>query len=660
MTEERDPRAILINRIRSYVPSWLCADPPLTGAGDDARAAELAGRVLAEIKAAIDILMTDAPTRAAAGDRLARVAELWPMEVLPEFSITVRIAASRPQLEPPADGARGGPAGGTEAAQKTINQFLFVPPDVAPIDAAEWLRNRLSARGRESTKYRTEAQREENAAALTKFSSELLNRLRSGRYYPDIRKIGSARVGSSAESLRSTGGETPNALDMIIRIVDIGDSSQIRTSLTLARIMILYSVEREIERLAATPIVRHDAGKITESLLCKMVGGERYGGAVVSRETGRRSGEWRDGHFYVFQSREGLQLSFPCLPDPSQALIDGVRRIFAKRAGRGLRAYAALNEMATEDGSTGDIAYTSARLYDSLQLGGRARYGEEGEIYRAIVEQYTTMILWVDTRYETDRGRSLWRGKPIFEALERYQEGGNPRTARSAMRLKINPWLYHGVRAFDEGGNPTSVLGGEFYPSPRGLAALNPGPHPYAIQIAVILSARLVWDMQKKKDALHISAGSIFEMLAINAKGVSPSRTARTIKVLEAELDTLCEMGLFSDWRWRADGNQGTWPRGMIEIFPSQLARDRIRHGIASTANPRIDPTPRTFGELAAWISARGWTDTHAARVLGVDRRTVFNYQKQPADRHLPERILSKIRALTGPGRAQSGKKACS
>ena len=79
--------------------------------------------------------------------------------------------------------------------------------------------------------------------------------------------------------------------------------------------------------------------------------------------------------------------------------------------------------------------------------------------------------------------------------------------------------------------------------------------------------------------------------------------------------------------RWNP--GEARTPAGRCHLYPPQWVRDRLVHGIPPVELP-LAPSILTGGELRTWRLSKRWTQTQAAKALGVSERTVQGAEATP------------------------------
>lgn len=357
-----------------------------------------------------------------------------------------------------------------------------------------------------------------------------------------------------------------------------------------------YLAWRAIEQDRTRPFMALDAGDISHTLL------GRWRDLPKNRRRPYKTTQ-REGWAEILHPSKqlGLKLDVQDLPERI------VHAIKAWRSWQGLRHWAAMQCLFTEAGRTGRIRWTLENHLDALGYADRSRRTPElRATVAAEVEALTRMEIAV---YHAD-GTLRLRG-PVLAVTQRGEALRGSKWTLEGLELVIHPALYEGVRRAD------GSIGRLWAPAPTELATIDHARFPYALALGLILPIRWRWDTADGRDHLTLSGQKLLETAAIV---VSPHDPGRAWATLDRNLTELQRLGGLGHTRWNP--GEARTPLGRCHLFPPQWVRDRLVHGIAPIELP---PTPSilTGGELREWRMGKRWTQTQAAKALGVGERTI-------------------------------------
>jgi hypothetical protein len=379
------------------------------------------------------------------------------------------------------------------------------------------------------------------------------------------------------------------------------DDDQLPVSVALAARA--YLAWRAIEQDRARPFMALDAGNIHHTLL------GRWRDLPKNRLRPYKTTQ-HDGWAEILHPSKqlGLRLDVHDLPERI------VHAIKAWRSWQGLRHWAALQCLFTEAGRTGRIRWTLENHLDALGYADRSRRTPElRATVAAEVEALTRMEIAV---YHAD-GTLRLRG-PVLAVTQRGEALRGARWTLEGLELVIHPALYEGVRRAD------GSIGRLWAPAPTELATIDHARLPYALALGLILPIRWRWDTADGRDHLTLTGQKLLDTAAIV---VSPHDPGRAWAALDRNLAELQRVGGLGLARW-SPGEART-PAGRCHLYPPQWVRDRLVHGIAPVELPQA-PSILTGGELRTWRLAKRWTQTQAAKALGVSERTVQGAEATP------------------------------
>jgi hypothetical protein len=273
----------------------------------------------------------------------------------------------------------------------------------------------------------------------------------------------------------------------------------------------------------------------------------------------------------------------------------------------GIRHWAAMQRLfSVEGGRTGSVRWTLEAHLDALGYEDRRR--RDPAVRRRVANQIETLTKLELAVYAADG--KLRARQPLIAVTTKYDALRGSEWALEGMELRVNEWIYRGVRDPE-----TGEIGSYWYPAPITLAQIDHGKYPYAIALGLILPMRWRWDMGKR--AFCTLKGS--SLLSTAGIKYSPHDPGRTWKTLERNLHELQRRGGLERYEW-----EGTpWSNdGICKLYPPQSARDRTVHGLRPIELPPA-PSILTGGELAAWRKQRGWSQVEAATVLNVGVATL-------------------------------------
>src|SRR6266545_474841 len=314
------------------------------------------------------------------------------------------------------------------------------PPDVAPQDVADWLTAHAPDR--------TEAERIRTAImAMVELWSEL-----------------------SEQDAAGTRAVVLGALD---------NGNLAYTCSFAAR---AFQAWRAIQRDLKRPAMAVDAGKPNHDLVCGM--------RDLPKDKKPRNAKVLDGRAEIL-APDGRAVQLTLVLDSTgglhQATIETLREW---RGWEGVRHWAALQRLfSIEGGRSGAVRWTLETHLEALGYADRAR--RDPEVRRRVASEVELLTKLELAVYAPD-GRLRAR-QPLIAVGTKYDALQGSEWALEGMELKVNEWLYRGVR-----DPKTGELGSNWHPAPAELAQIDHVRFPYAIVLGLILPIRWRWDLGQK------------------------------------------------------------------------------------------------------------------------------------------------------------------
>ena len=451
---------------------------------------------------------------------------------------------------------------------------LHWPPDVAPQDVADWLDLHAPEPGRAAT-----------------LREALLAGVRLDR-------------GALDAAWRAAWGvaltEGVEAVEPYVRRVGSDWARACLATLTAHA----FRAWRAMERDRARKFVALDAGAAHHAMLGAMRDLPKSPQRQVTTTQ-------RDGWAEILHPNQ--QLSFRL--DVRDLPVELVQAIQTWRSWQGLRHWAALQCLFTDAGRTGRVRWTLDGHLTALGYGDRTRRDPAvRNIVAAEVEAITRMQVAVYHPDGTERARG-----PVLAVTQRGEALRGSEWTLEGLELMIHPALYEGVR------QSNGAIGRSWVPAPVELARIDHARHPYALALGLILPIRWRWDTADGRDHIALTGERLLATAGIPR---TPTNPARAWATLARNLEALHRIGGLGTAEWTA-GEENTLD-GVCRLYPPQWVRERLVHGIAPAELP-VAPLVLTGGELAAWRTARGWSQGTAAAALGVARRTIIRAEAAPA-----------------------------
>jgi hypothetical protein len=277
------------------------------------------------------------------------------------------------------------------------------------------------------------------------------------------------------------------------------------------------------------------------------------------------------------------------------------------RGWEGVRHWAALQRLfSVEGGRSGSVRWTLDAHLDAVGYADRAR--RDPRVRKRVASEVELMTKLELAVYAPD-GRLRAR-QPLIAVGTKYDALQGSEWALEGMELRVNDWLYSGVR-----DPKTGELGSDWHPAPAELAQIDHARFPYAIVLGLILPIRWRWDLGKR-DHCALSGATLLATAGIK---YNPHNSGRSWDTLRRNLDELRSRDGLGRYEW--DGEPWTL-NTVCRLYPPQWARDRTIHRMTPQELPP-PPAVATGRELRKWREDRQWTQAQAARTLGVGERTV-------------------------------------
>ncbi|MDP3278743.1 MAG: hypothetical protein Q8Q09_26365 [Deltaproteobacteria bacterium] len=315
-----------------------------------------------------------------------------------------------------------------------------------------------------------------------------------------------------------------------------------------------------------------------------------------------------------------VQLTLPYAPEDNQAgsagnLQDAVIRTLQQWQGaEGIRHWAVMQRLlSVEGGRTGSVRWSLEAHLNALGYAERNR--RDPEVRKRVAAQ-VEMLTRLELAVYAPDGKLRARA-PLITATTKYDALHGSEWSLEGMELRVNSWLYRGVR------NPeTGELGTAWYPAPVELAQIDHSKFPYAIVLGLILPMRWRWDLGRQ-DYCILKGASLLSAAGIRYSKHDPKRSWDTLR---NNLDELQTRGGLGHYEW----DESPWTLdGACRLYPPQLARERTLHGLRPHEVPP-PPSVLTGEELVQWRSLKGWSQSMTARELGVSLITIKRAERNP------------------------------
>lgn len=379
---------------------------------------------------------------------------------------------------------------------------------------------------------------------------------------------------------------------------------------TPAELALLFLAVRDIDAGLREPALAVDAGRPHHHLLT--------GWRDMPKDHTRSGATWSLGDRMALlpppdERGQGVQLSLPLADLGAHgATVEALRRL---RSWEGLRTWAALLRLlSVEGGRRGWVRWTMRDHLDALEVSPRTRSGS------AFLARTAALVEWL-TRLELvlyqDGGQERARA-PLVHVGARFEHLAGSRWQLDGMELRINEWLYDGIRPAGGGR-----LGKLWWPAPVALSTISHVQRPYALALGLLLPIRWRWKLWDGCDHLPLTGAKLLELAGIRWE---PRHAARSWGRLRDSLEELQRVGLLGRVEWAGEPEALTTT---CRLYPSEWSLDRAVRGLVPVEAPPV-VMPTTGAELRGWRLGRGWTQEHAAELLGVSRSTVARAEQAP------------------------------
>jgi DNA-binding transcriptional regulator YiaG len=461
------------------------------------------------------------------------------------------------------------------AAQETGTDVRW-PPDVAPKDVSDWL----------------------------------------SAHAPDAAAAAQIRTGIAAMVEAWAKLATDDTVGARAVVLGAGDGAELAQACALAARA--FRAYRAMQADLRRPALAVDASVTHHDLVC--------GYRDLPKDRKPRKARVLDGRIEILApGGSSVQLLFPLETGSGlhQATIETLRQW---RGWEGVRHWAALQRLfSVEGGRSGSVRWKLETHLDALGYAERAR--RDPAVRRRIaaeVELLTKLELAV---YAPD-GRLRAR-QPLLAVGTKYDALQGSEWALEGMELRVNEWLYSGVR-----DPKTGKLGSDWYPAPIDLAQIDHARFPYAIVLGLILPIRWRWDLGTR-DCCTLKGASLLALAGIQRSRHNPHRAWNTLR---CNLDELMRRGGLERYEW----SEEAWSlEASCRLYPPQWARDRTMHRLIPSELPAPPPI-MTGTELRKWRDKKGWSQTETAKSLGVSERTIRLAESKP-DNPLGRAILKAL-----------------
>lgn len=455
-------------------------------------------------------------------------------------------------------------ASATDDGTLTLTIDRRWPPDVAPQDVADWLMTHAPDR--------TEAERIQSAImAMVELWGEL-----------------------SEQDSTCTRAVVLGALD---------NGNLAHTCSFAAR---AFQAWRAIQRDLKRPALAVDAGRPHHDLMCGM--------RDLPKDKKPRKAKIIDGRAEIL-APDGRAVQLALVLDSTgglhQATIETLRQW---RGWEGVRHWAALQRLfSVEGGRSGSVRWTLDAHLDALGYADRAR--RDPEVRRRVASE-VELLTKLELAVYAPNGRLRAR-QPLMTVGTKYDALHGSSWALEGMELRVNEWLYHGVR-----DPKTGELGSDWHPAPIELAQIDHVRFPYAIVLGLILPIRWRWDLGQQPYCALTGA----TLLATAGIKLSQAKPARAWDTLRRNLEELQRRGGLDRYEWSGKA----WSlEAVCHLYPPQWARDRTIHGLTPHELPA--PAPIITGaELVKWRREKNISQTTAAEMLGVGIATIKRAETRP------------------------------
>ena len=300
----------------------------------------------------------------------------------------------------------------------------------------------------------------------------------------------------------------------------------------------------------------------------------------------------------------------------------------------GLRNWwAVLRLFSVEGGRQGWVRWTMKDHLDALGLSQRSRENSKRlDEISDLVRLFTKLELAI---YDKEGKKA--ETSPLILVGKRYEQLEGSRWQLDGMELKINPFIYQGVRNME-----TGELGNRFFPAPIELARIDHRNNRHASILGGILPIRWQWNLfgKDKLDYLAISGEKLLELAHIKP---IPTQPQRAWDQLDRALEILIKIEMVGRYKWK---NRPYTNKGIIRIYPHIIWLDRTVGGLKPIELPPVK-IPRNGAELKEWRKKEELNQKEAAEKLKVTKRTLQRAEANK-DKSLGKSILRGFERLIG------------
>lgn len=402
---------------------------------------------------------------------------------------------------------------------------------------------------------------------------------------------------------------------------DGASSSRFLRAALAARAFVAW---RAIERDLARPIIAVDATQPHHDLMAGWRDlPKNLGKRKEKRYRRRLSGEEANGIDrleILAPDGRAIQLTLPYGDDAgggsgTSNLQDAVIRTLQQWQGpEGIRHWAAMQRLlSVEGGRSGSVRWS---LESHLSALGYAERNRRDPQVRKRVAAQVEMLTKLELAVYAPDGKLRARA-PLIAVTTKFDALHGSEWSLEGMELRVNGWLYRGVRDPE-----TGELGTAWYPAPIELAQIDHSKFPFAIVLGLILPMRWRWDLGQK-DYCALKGSSLLSTAGIRYSHHDPGRAWETLRNNLDELQRRGGVGYYEwdDHPWTLDGT--------CRLYPPQLARERTLHGLRPNELPP-PPSVMTGEELLTWRRTKGWSQSAAAKELGVSLITIKRAERSP------------------------------
>jgi hypothetical protein len=412
--------------------------------------------------------------------------------------------------------------------------------------------------------------------------------------------------------------------DGFIRDVNVEDEHGTRRY-PGAGLALLYLTEREVIRERDKPRIAIDAGKAHHGLLTgwRVQAGRKGTGAMADRPFDSTEEEGR----LLLLPREAKADAQLALPLEGCALQDAtVRELRRLLSWEGLRHWAALLRLlSVEGGRRGYVRWTLTGHLDALGYSARER---RNPVTLARVAHLVERLTYLDLVLYHPDGRERVRA-PLLTVGAKYDKIAGSRWRMDGMEVRLNEWLYRGIRNPD-----TGELGCDWLSVPVELARMDHVHHRHALALGLLLPIRLRWALGDGLDYVPLKGYHVLALAGIPWCEGHPGRAWEPLDHAIAELQRIGEVD-------RVTWDDGKPSRsGTCRLYPAPALLDPFR-GVLPVERPPAE-LPATGAELRAWRLAHGWPQAELARRVGMGQATVSEAEGRGAAA-LPPRLRDAL-----------------